>query len=232
MANAWFRMYSRFATDPDVQMMSEAMQRRLVMLMCRHCDGHVTSRDGELAFLWRVTDEDISVTKKLFLQNEFIDDQWNLSNWAELQFLSDSSKTRTKRYRERLRTSQKQPVTKDVTAAKRHSDAIDTDTEQIHKQQSHFVLPDWIGADSWQGYEEMRKRIRKPMTDRARKLAIADLENLRSHGEDPAAVLDQSTMNGWQGLFELRRTGANGHSPTPIKPVTLAEKMARQVAQA
>lgn len=28
MANPWFRMYSEFATDAKVQMLSEAMQRR------------------------------------------------------------------------------------------------------------------------------------------------------------------------------------------------------------
>ena len=33
----WFRMYAEFATDPKVQMMPEAMQRRLVMLLCLQC---------------------------------------------------------------------------------------------------------------------------------------------------------------------------------------------------
>ena len=30
----WMRLYAEFATDPKVQMMSEAMQRRHVMLFC------------------------------------------------------------------------------------------------------------------------------------------------------------------------------------------------------
>ena len=37
MANPWFRMYAEFATDPKVQSMSEAMQRRLTMLLCLRC---------------------------------------------------------------------------------------------------------------------------------------------------------------------------------------------------
>ena len=33
----WFRMYSEFATDPKVQMLGEADQRRYIMLLCLRC---------------------------------------------------------------------------------------------------------------------------------------------------------------------------------------------------
>ena len=42
MANPWFRLYSEFATDPKVQMMSESYQRRFIMLLCIRCNGDVT----------------------------------------------------------------------------------------------------------------------------------------------------------------------------------------------
>lgn len=66
------------------------------------------------------------------------------------------------------------------------------------------MLPDWIPSDAWAGYQEMRKKIKKPMTDRAVSLAIGTLEKLRAEGNDPGAVLDQSTLNSWQGLFPIR----------------------------
>jgi len=66
-------------------------------------------------------------------------------------------------------------------------------------------LPNWIPAEAWAGYVEMRISIKKPLkTDRAINLAINTLERLRAEGNDPGAVLDQSTMNGWQGLFAVR----------------------------
>jgi hypothetical protein len=37
LANPWFRLYSEFADDPKVQMLTEAMHSRLVMLMCFRC---------------------------------------------------------------------------------------------------------------------------------------------------------------------------------------------------
>jgi uncharacterized protein YdaU (DUF1376 family) len=84
-----------------------------------------------------------------------------------------------------------------------------TDTRTIKrkaKAQAPFVLPVWIPAAAWSGYVEMRQRIRRPMTDKARSIAVQKLESLRHEGQSPAAVLEQSTFNSWQGLFPVRET--------------------------
>lgn len=54
-------------------------------------------------------------------------------------------------------------------------------------------------------YVAMRKQIKKPMSDRAIELSIKRLEKL-SGGDNEIAVkiLEQSIMNSWQGLFELK----------------------------
>ena len=56
----------------------------------------------------------------------------------------------------------------------------------------------------WNGYMEMRKKIRKPITDSPITLAINTLDKLRNEGQSPAAILDQSTLNSWQGLFSIQ----------------------------
>jgi hypothetical protein len=43
MSNPWFRMYSEFAHDPKVQMMTEVMQRRYIMLMCMRCSNAIVT---------------------------------------------------------------------------------------------------------------------------------------------------------------------------------------------
>lgn len=61
----------------------------------------------------------------------------------------------------------------------------------------------------------MRIKIRKPMTDRALELILAKLDRMRSEGQDLSAVLDQSTVNGWQDVFPLKaehRTTKPTHS--------------------
>src|SRR3546814_21174285 len=50
----------------------------------------------------------------------------------------------------------------------------------------------------------MRIKIRKPMTDYAKSLAVAELARLAEDGHPPGAVLDQSIFRDWQGLFPLK----------------------------
>ena len=85
-ANAWFRLYAEFANDPKVQIMTEHMQRRLIMLMCLRC-GNVleTLHETELAFHLRISDAELAHTKALFMQKGFIDDAWNLLHWDKRQ---------------------------------------------------------------------------------------------------------------------------------------------------
>jgi hypothetical protein len=42
------------------------------------------------------------------------------------------------------------------------------------------------------------------MTHRAQELAIGALGRLRAAGHDPRAVIEQSILNGWRGLFPVR----------------------------
>jgi hypothetical protein len=58
--------------------------------------------------------------------------------------------------------------------------------------------------DAWQGWLEMRKQRKKPLTDRAATRAINKLEAMRDAGQDVAEVLDRSTMNGWTDLYEIK----------------------------
>lgn len=63
-------------------------------------------------------------------------------------------------------------------------------------------IPDWVPAEAWAGYVEMRKAIKKPMTPRAAELRIKDLEAFHAQGFDLAQILDQSTTNNWTDLYE------------------------------
>lgn len=100
------------------------------------------------------------------------------------------------------------------------------------RAQAPFVLPDWVPADAWEGYVEMRRKIRKPMTDRARDLRIADLSKFRQAGHDLAAILDKSTANNWTDLYEPKPNGrAPGFAPAGSEPPWRTEQRER-MAQA
>ena len=67
-----------------------------------------------------------------------------------------------------------------------------------------FALPDWVPAEAWGHYEEMRTKCRAPLTERAAELAIRALYKMRSNGEDVEKVLEQSVLNGWKGVFPVK----------------------------
>ena len=97
---AWFRMYHEFATDPKVQMLSEADQRRFVMVLClRCCNGDVTLHDDAVAFQLRVTVEDWQATKARLVARNLIDEDNRPVAWERRQYVSDRSNERVSRHR-------------------------------------------------------------------------------------------------------------------------------------
>lgn len=78
-----------------------------------------------------------------------------------------------------------------------------------------FKLPDWIDARAWAGFVEMRRLIKKPMTERAQEMIVAKLGAISGNaGQLAGQILDQSTRNNWQDVYVLKadqaRIGGGG----------------------
>jgi hypothetical protein len=56
-----------------------------------------------------------------------------------------------------------------------------------------------------EAFMDMRKKIKAPMTDRAKEMLLKKLNEL-SDGDIKTSIkiLDQSTMNGWKGIFPIK----------------------------
>jgi hypothetical protein len=88
-----------------------------------------------------------------------------------------------------------------------HQEPSSSDTSYPQKRarvkvKPKIEIPDWLPAEPWAGYLEMRKRIGKPATDRAIAIMIRKLDGWRRAGHDPGEILDTSTERNWTGLFE------------------------------
>lgn len=68
-------------------------------------------------------------------------------------------------------------------------------------------LPEWLDAKDWAAYLDHRRGLRKPMTGEAQRRAILELDKLRAAGNPPAAVIEQSLLRGWTGLFPVKEHG-------------------------
>ena len=54
-------------------------------------------------------------------------------------------------------------------------------------------------------FVDSRKKLRKPLTQGAIKLAISTLSKLKAEGNDPKEVIEQSILSGYSGLFPVNK---------------------------
>jgi len=96
-------MYSEWGSDPKVQSMSEAMQRRHAMLMCLRNTADLTElTDREIAHYLNISPKELHRTHAVFVEKGFITEGWDLPNWEARQEPSDpKAAERMREYRKR-----------------------------------------------------------------------------------------------------------------------------------
>lgn len=80
----------------------------------------------------------------------------------------------------------------------------DLDRDQKKKKLSAVALPEWLPADAWKDWLEVRTKAKAPNTHRALTLALGELSALRDAGNDPTAVLERATVKGWKSLYPVK----------------------------
>ena len=85
-------------------------------------------------------------------------------------------------------------------------DKISKDKINTIRQQ----VAEWCGDNdelksAFDAFIDMRKKIKKPLTERALNQIIKKLETYAKNGDDPVEVLDQSTEHCWQTVYELKK---------------------------
>ena len=87
-------------------------------------------------------------------------------------------------------------------------------------------LPAWIPLDDWHAFVDHRRQIKKPATRRAQTMLIDELDRLRQRNQSPSAVLRQSVMRGWAGIFEVKGDGNSTNTGQPRESVV--DRIARK----
>lgn len=142
MANMWFRFYAEFINDPKVQMLSHADQRHYIMLLCIRCsNGDVTFHETALAFQLRVSVEEWREIRNTLIASRLIDNDAQPLGWDSRQYISDSSTSRVKKFREK---NVKRPRNVSVTPPEAEAEA---DTEAEQQQKGAAAAPNSIYVD-------------------------------------------------------------------------------------
>ncbi|OQW71700.1 MAG: hypothetical protein BVN33_14810 [Proteobacteria bacterium ST_bin13] len=249
-------MYSEFATDPKVQMLSEADQRRYLMLLClRCCNGDVTLQDAECAFQMRISDAEYAQTKALLIARGLIDEANQPLAWERRQYVSDTSNSRVSRYRERKRKDEKKACNVTVTPPETDTD---TELEAEKKKESCVVLPlrattrrdcsteelDSRFEEFWEAFPKGRKKGKGKAKALFRQIARGGHHSLRASAEtliaaakayaavapDPQYTpMPQTWLAGGRWDDDLEQIAAQA-KPTFAKPSRILEAIARRSA--
>lgn len=73
-------------------------------------------------------------------------------------------------------------------------------------------LPEWMPLESWRSWVVMRSEKRIKTSGRAKTLAINKLSAFRDEGFDPAGILDNCILNGWNGIWKPKETKGYGNT--------------------
>jgi Mg2+ and Co2+ transporter CorA len=94
------------------------------------------------------------------------------------------------------------------------------------------ALPSWIDQEAWNGYVDMRRAMKKPMTARAETLVLKTLYLLRERGHDPNAALDQSSVHNWIDVYEPKAKEVTNLVKTYYEPEVFTEEQRKASAEA
>lgn len=83
---------------------------------------------------------------------------------------------------------------------------LDTEIKKKTKKPTAFdgYTENSLLSDAIKDFISMRKQIKAPMTDRAIKLMLQKLDTLATDDETKIAILNQSILNSWKGIFSLK----------------------------
>ena len=106
----------------------------------------------------------------------------------------------------------------------------DKDKEKTKKNNNTPPTPlpgAWDGVsselhDALIAFEEMRKKLRRPLTERAKQLALSNLRKLSMDEQTQIAIVNQSVLHGWQSFYALKDEEKKEAAPPPMyKKLTL-----------
>jgi hypothetical protein len=96
------------------------------------------------------------------------------------------------------------------------------------------VTTEFPPSEAWAEFVKMRKSIKKPMTAYAEKLMLKRLRAFVDNGQDAKAMLDQSIVNCWQNIYEVKAEDpARGVAPLRGRPqLALVDQQRQNSAEA
>lgn len=203
MSNPWFRMYSDFIYDDKVEFLAFEDQRHYVFLLCMKNMGLLDKDYPQIGMLEHVISRRLGIYGEAFenckirlMSVGLIDVNWQPLGWDDRQMLSDSSKDRVAKFRERQK---KQQVNDDVTECNVTVTVQDKEEDKdIYKNTKAKTFSPPIGDVLLNAWKEVRKAKRAgPITE----IAWAGIEReSKKAGITTEQAVTICCERGWQSF--------------------------------
>lgn len=142
-----------------------------------------------------------------------------IPNWEKHQNVDgmdkirEQTRQRVAKHREKQRLALECNVTSNATVtecnATEEEKEEEKEKEKEKKNKKKIVSAPYVADDDLNNaiisFVEHRKQIKKPMSERAIQLLISKLNKLSSDIVTQIEILNQSILNGWQGIFPLQQ---------------------------
>jgi hypothetical protein len=97
---------------------------------------------------------------------------------------------------------------------------VEKQKEKPSKKKSTVYDPDEKLNQAILDFIDFRRSAKKPMTDNAIDLMLRKLRGMASDNDERIAILEQSVLNGWTGLYPLKAEKARGEPEDRFKVIS------------
>lgn len=200
----WFRLYSRMIDDEKIRLIAFEDRWHFVALCCLKNEGLLDDDDTELrrrkiAVRMGVQVRELDEISRRLQEVGLVDEVLSPCAWDDLQFVSDSSSARVRKFREKQRGK----------SVKRYSNvsvtAQDTDTDSDTETDNPPIVPPppskkWVARPAdiseniWKDWRAHRKAV----------FTATALDGFRREAEKAGWTIEdamrESMLRGWQGF--------------------------------
>ena len=204
LAMPWFRLYHRIIDDDKLRLLAFEDRWHFVALCCLKASGLLDSPDSplrqrQIAVKLGIQVRELEEVGRRLSEVNLIDKNLIPVAWDELQYQSDNSTSRVKKFREKQqRNNVKRFRNGDVTGQE-----TDTDTELLAAKATSkarapaFTCPHDVSGQVWQDFEKHRRAKKASITETAIAAFRREADKV---GWTLEAALIESVARDWRGF--------------------------------
>lgn len=151
------------------------------------------------------------------IENENGQAIYTIPNWEKhqntegLEKIREQTRRRVAKHRENQKLALDCSVTSNVTVTQCNATEEEKNkNKKENKKKNKNITAPYVADDDLNSailsFVEFRNKIKKPMTERAIQLLITKLNKLSPDINTQIEIINQSILNGWQGIFPLNNT--------------------------